>query len=373
MTARRALNDAERLDWLRLSRSENVGPITFFQLLRRFGSAAEALNAVPELARHGGRTKPIRLCPAAEAAREAKAVVKAGARLAALGEPEYPAALAEIPEPPPLVGLIGHAHLAADPARMVAIVGARNASGNGNRFARKLAADLGANKVVVVSGLTRGIDASAHTGALESGTVAVTAGGVDVPYPAENEALYREIAERGLLVSEQPPGVEPQARHFPRRNRLISGVALGVVVVEAARRSGSLITARMALEQGREVFAVPGSPLDPRCRGTNQLLRDGATLTEGAEDVLGVLEAMRERPLGERDVDPYRAAPGMPEEAEVDAGRAAVAELIGPSPLPVDEVIGQSRLTPATVLTILLELELAGRVQRHPGNQVSAL
>ena len=373
MTARGGvLTDPERLDWLRLSRSENIGPITFFQLLHRFESAGAALEALPGLARRGGRSKPIRVQSTADALRELEAIDAAHARLVAFGEPEYPMGLAEISDPPPLLVMRGREQLAYDPARVVAVVGARNASGNGRRFARQLASDLGLRGVAVVSGLARGIDAAAHTGALDTGTIAVVAGGVDVPYPPENEPLYRDIAERGLILGEQPPGVAPQARHFPRRNRLISGVALGVVVVEAALRSGSLITARQALEQGREVFAVPGSPLDPRCRGTNQLLRDGATLTESADDIVTVLTSMQARPLAEPEPDSFVTPADPPaDDSDLAEARARIAELIGPAPLPIDELVRQSRLTAATVLTILLEYELAGKVQRHPGNKVS--
>lgn len=372
MSSARTLTDDERLDWLRLSRSENVGPITFFQLIRRFGSAGAALDALPRLARRGGRNKPIRVCGADEAQRECEATTAAQARLVAAGEADYPPALALIPDAPPIVSVRGRTRLAADPASVVAVVGARNASGNGRRFARELAAELGRRGVAVASGLARGIDGAAHTGALDTGTIAVVAGGIDVPYPAENAALYSDIADRGLLLSEQPLGVSPQARHFPRRNRMISGVALGVVVVEAAPRSGSLITARTALEQGREVFAVPGSPLDPRCRDTNHLLRQGATLTESADDVLQVLESMRARPLAEPDPRPFSApAAAEADDPEFTGASARIAELIGPAPIPIDELIRQTELTPAAVLTILLELELAGRVQRHPGNQVS--
>ncbi|MBM3506513.1 MAG: DNA-protecting protein DprA [Alphaproteobacteria bacterium] len=366
----RTLPDAERIDWLRLIRSENVGAVTFAALLRRYGSAAAALAALPELARRGGR-EALRIATRADAEREIEATAKAGARLVALGEPDYPAALPTIHDAPPLIAVLGRPDVAADPARVVAIVGARNASGVGARFARTLAAELGSQGFIIASGLARGIDGAAHAGALATGTIALMAGGVDQPYPAENRELYAQIAERGLVIAEQPVGTEPHARHFPRRNRLVSGVSCGVVVVEAALHSGSLITARMALEQGREVFAVPGSPLDPRCKGSNNLLREGAALVESAADVTAALRGLRT--LREPAGDSYRSVSAVTSEAELGAGRARVRELLGPSPLPVDEIIRQSRLTPATVLTILLELELAGRLQRHPGNQVSLL
>ena len=361
---------AARLDYLRLIRSENVGPITCRRLLEHYGDPGKALAALPELARRGGRKRPIRLCPAEEAERELTRLEDLGAVVVTLGEPAYPETLAAIDDPPPVLSLFG------DPAllsrRSVGIVGARNASANGRRFARQLAAELGRAGLVVASGLARGIDAAAHEGALESGTVAVQAGGVDVVYPRENGDLYRRICEAGAVVSEMPANTVPQARHFPRRNRLVSGLSLGVLVVEAAPRSGSLITARFALEQGREVFAVPGSPLDPRARGCNHLIRQGAVLTESAEDVLEALEGY----LAERRIRPG-PAPEAASRASESAGdeaaeaRSLVKDLLGPSPVLLDEVARQAQLSAAMVNRVLLELELAGRVVRHPGNRVS--
>ncbi len=365
---------AGRIAFLRLIRSENVGPITCRRLVAQFGGAAAALEALPELARKGGRRRPIRLCPRDEAERALDALEALGARVLTLADPDYPSALAAIDDPPPVLSVLG------DPAlpsrRSIAIVGARNASANGRRFAKRLAADLGRAGLVVTSGLARGIDTAAHEGSLDSGSVAVLAGGPDVVYPRENAALYQELRERGAVVSEMPAGLVPQARHFPRRNRLISGLSLGVLVVEAAPRSGSLITARLALEQGREVFAVPGSPLDPRARGCNHLIRQGAVLTESAEDVLEVLGGF----LAERRIrpdPPPGAAPEAPEsgpEGAPDAAseaRVIVKQLLGPSPVLLDEVARQAQLSAAMVNRVLLELELAGRVVRHPGNRVS--
>lgn len=357
-------------------RSENVGPATYHHLVRYFGSARAALAALPELAKRGGRAK-LRICPREEAEREFDAVAKAGARLVGPGEPGYPARIAELADAPPLLTVKGNPALLARP--MVAVVGARNASASGLRFARQIAADLGAADLVVISGLARGVDAAAHQGALATGTVAVLAGGIDVVYPPENRNLYAAIAERGALLAESPVGTVPQARHFPRRNRLISGAALGVVVVEAAERSGSLITARMALEQGREVFAVPGSPLDPRCRGSNGLIRQGATLTEGAGDVLDVLRPLLGGGLSERrpaaDPTPLPRQSPPPEAAfgedELAEARRLVLERLGPTPVEADELIRQCELTAGALATILLELELAGRLDRHPGNRVS--
>ena len=372
----RALNPAERLDWLRLIRTENVGPITFYELLGRFGSAAAALAALPEVARRGGRARALRIHPRADAERELAALDKLGARLIAWGEPEYPKALAAVEDAPPLIAAKGRLDLLDK--RAIAIVGARNASANGRRFAREIAAELGRCGLLVVSGLARGIDAAAHQGSLATGTLAVLAGGIDMVYPEENRALHDAIAVEGALAAELPVGTEPQARHFPRRNRIISGCSLGVLVVEAALRSGSLITARFALEQGREVFAVPGSPLDPRCRGTNDLIRRGATLAETAEDILGALEGPLARASGagagtSPPPFPLSESKGSVEAPELDKARARVLEGLGPSPVPVDELVRQCQLSPAIVVTVLLELELAGRLERHPGNQVTLL
>jgi DNA processing protein len=360
-------SDSERRDRLRLIRSDNVGPVTYFQLLGHFGSATAALAALPELARRGGRARPPRIPTIAEAEAEIAAALKRGARLITAGEPGYPAVLAAVTDAPPVLYVLGRSELLL--RRAVAIVGARNASANGIRFARQLAAELGEAGLIVVSGLARGIDTAAHQGALASGTVAVMAGGVDVVYPPENDRLHAEIAERGAVVSEMPPGLGPQARHFPRRNRIVSGLSLGVVVVEASPKSGSLITARLAGEQGREVFAVPGSPLDPRARGTNDLIRQGAILTEGAADVLANLGTGPSP--GAPSPSPPASAAVFEDEAALLTTRQRVVEKLGPVPVPVDEIIRQCQLPTATVLTILLELELAGRLTRHPGNQVS--
>ncbi len=366
----RPLSGPEKLDWLRLIRSENVGAITFYRLVERFGSAAAALEALPELARRGGRARKIKVCPKAAAEREMEALESLDARLTARGEAGYPPLLAHIDDAPPLIGVIGHAHLLE--RTTVAVVGARNASLNGRRFARRLAADLGRGGLLVVSGLARGIDSSAHEGGLETGTAAVLAGGIDVVYPEEAAKLYEDIRERGVLLSEMAPGTVPRARHFPRRNRLISGLSRGVVVVEASPRSGSLITARLALDQGREVFAVPGSPLDPRARGTNHLIRQGATLTESADDVFGVLNEMVPPPLAEAEPFDFSApSPAAPRDGELDAARAGIEEFLGPAPVMVDEIIRNCQFSLAVVSMVLLELELAGRLERHPGNQVS--
>lgn len=369
---KRQLSAAERFDWLRLIRSENVGPRTFSRLLQRFGSAGAALAALPDLARKGGARRPIRICPKPDAEREMQATDRLGARLLGLAEPGYPAWLAALDDAPPLLCVLGDLSVLAKP--MIAMVGARNASLNGRNFARRMAADLGGAGYVVTSGMARGIDTAAHQGALASGTVAVLAGGVDVVYPPENNELWREIAAAGAVVSEMPVGTQPQASHFPRRNRIISGLSLGVVVVEANARSGSLITARFAADQGREVFAVPGSPMDPRAAGPNDLIRHGATLTEGVADVTDVLGDLLRRPLAEGKRADFRASsPVELDDSELDMARARVAEALGPAPVMVDEIIRQCQLSPSMVSWVLLEVELAGRLERHPGNRVSLL
>ncbi len=358
-------DDADRLARLRLIRSENVGPITFRELLRYFASAAEALEALPSLAAKGGRK--IKVCPKSKAEDEIARATAVGARHLHMGEVGYPAALMAAEDAPPVLLVIGHGHLLDRP--MVGMVGARNASTNGRRLARGIAAGVAAGGFVVASGMARGIDAAAHEGALEGGTVAVLAGGPDIVYPEENRGLYESLVERGAVIAESPPGLTPQARHFPRRNRIISGLSLGVVVVEAAQRSGSLITARLANEQGREVMAVPGSPLDPRCRGTNGLIRNGATLVESAEDVLAVVAAMRGGGLAEPSSEGFEGAEAGG--AVADDIRNRIIEALGPTPAPVDAIIRDLGLPPAVVLTVLLELELAGKLERQPGNMAA--
>jgi DNA processing protein len=351
------------VDRLRLLRTAGIGPVTFRQLLRRFGTAAAAIEAVPDLARRGGGKAP-RLFERGEAEREIARVEKLGARYLTVGQGLYPRLLAALEDAPPLLIAKGNLNLLDRTA--IAIVGARNASAAACRFARGLAHDLGQQDLVVVSGLARGVDSAAHDGALESGTIGVIAGGIDVFYPPENEARQRAMYERGLVLAEMPPGTEPRARHFPYRNRIIAGVSAGTIVVEAAPRSGSLITARLAAEAGRDVMAVPGSPLDPRAQGCNQLIRDGATLIQNAEDVVEELG-----PVGRvrSSVIPYRPEPELVngDDNAVDL----VEELLGPSPVPVDEVIRLSGASSGAVQMALLELDLAGRLDRHAGGKVS--
>jgi DNA processing protein len=354
-----------------LSRTDSVGPVTFYALLRRFGSAGAAIDALPRLSR------PAKPATRREAEAELAAIARLGARLVCWGEPAYPSALTAVEDAPPVLTVLGRAELLRAP--VVAVVGARNASANGRRLARELAAGLGEAGVVVASGMARGIDAAAHLGALDKGSVAVVAGGADIVYPEENRGLYDALAQQGAIVAELPLGTEPQARHFPRRNRIISGMSLGVVVVEAAAKSGSLITARFALEQGREVFAVPGSPLDPRSRGCNDLLRNGAALTETAADILTQLGPLLH---GHPPVPllvprqprlPLAATPTPPAHAGIseDAALDLLVEKLSPTPVAVDELVRQCQMSAASVATLLLELELAGRIERHPGNLVS--
>lgn len=360
----RIFKDQERIDWLRLIRTEHVGPVTFYQLLRRYGTAADALKALPELAKRGGRKKPLVAADAGVAEQELASAAASGQRTLFWPEPDYPPLLRQVEDAPPVLYALGDTALAARPG--VALVGSRNASLNGRGLARSLAESLGQAGRVVVSGLARGIDAAAHEGSLATGTVAVLAGGADVVYPPENQKLYETLTAQGLVLAEMPPGTQPQARHFPRRNRIISGICPGVVVVEATRGSGSLITARLALEQGREVFAVPGSPLDPRSAGANGLIREGAHLVESARDILDVLAetpVLREKP---RDLPPPPV-----DDRELEPWRKMIVELLSTTPADVDDLIRASGAQPAIVQMVLLELQLAGRLERHRGGRVS--
>lgn len=352
--------DEERLDWLRLYRCASIGPATFFRLIGRFGAASSAIEALPELL---GR--PVQIPSRQAAQRELEALHRLHGRLITAADRDFPAALRATGQAP-LIQVCGRAELLNQDA--VAVVGARNASLAGCRLARELAHDLAAAELTVVSGLARGIDRAVHEGALPGPTAAVVAGGLDVVYPPEHRALHQRLCAEGCVVSEMAPGTQPTAGHFPRRNRLIAGLSLGVLVVEASLRSGSLITARHALEQGRELFAVPGSPLDPRSRGPNSLLRQGAVLTENAADLLDVLRPMR------RNSQVVRAVQTPVVEPFDDLGsHQFVVNCLGPTPVTVDEIVRQCQLSPAVVSMVLLELELAGRLERHPGNQVSLL
>jgi DNA processing protein len=349
----------ETVDWLRLARTEAVGAVTFAHLIGRYGSAGAALAALPDLARRGGRAGPLAVPSVREAEAELAAGHALGARLILGSDADFPRLLAALDPPPPLIWTLGDPTLAA--RRCVAIVGARVASTAGRGFARDLARDLGAAGLVVVSGMARGVDAAAHEGSLEHGAIAVIAGGVDQVYPPENAPIYEAIARRGLLVSERAIGHVARAQDFPRRNRLISGLSLGVIVVEAELRSGSLITARLAGEQGREVFAVPGSPRDPRSKGANELLRQGAWLVEEAEDVLRVLDAN----VGLREPEPPTAPPVAWEDADGLATRLEA--LLSATPVTLDALVRDAAASPAAVSAALMELALAGRAELLPG------
>lgn len=399
------LSDEQRVDWLRLIRSENIGPRTFRQLINRYGGAGAALAALPELAAKTLRGRAIRIAQRNDVLREIEAATAMGVRFVASGEPDYPPLLREIADAPPILSIRGRAEVLDRDA--VALVGSRNASSAGLAFAERLSRGLARAEYVIASGLARGIDAVAHRATLDTGTIAVLAGGQARPYPAEHAALVEEIAAQGLLVSEMPLEWEPRGRDFPRRNRIISGLSRATVVVEAARRSGSLITARFANEQGRDVFAVPGSPLDPRAEGTNDLLRQGATLCTRPEDVIDALAAGGQRPGGalfeddmapeealydELDLFPETEPPAFEESApavdlsyappigepptppppSVDA-RARILALLGPAPVPVDALIRMAGLPARDVQGALAELDLDGRLERHGPNGVSLL
>ena len=371
MAERIRLSDEQRLDWLRLIRTENIGPRTFRDLVNHYGGARAALEALPGLARRGGASGPARIFSREDAEAELEAARAAGVDFIAVGEPDYPPRLQMIDDAPPLLAVRGAPAALARP--LVAIVGSRNASAAGVKFAQALARDLGQAGFGTVSGLARGIDAAAHRASLTTGTVAVLAGGHACIYPAEHNDLLEGILTEGAAVSEMPMTWEPRARDFPRRNRLISGLAVGVVIVEAARRSGSLITARLAGEQGREVFAVPGSPLDPRAEGTNGLLKQGATLVTEAADVIAVIEPILGRGFDLAAQEPEHELPGPPDAEPGDDERARIIGLLGPTPVSIDDLVRLSRAAPAIVRTVLLELEIAGRLERHGGGLVSLL
>lgn len=367
-----ALNDAEKLARLRLIRSENIGPVTYARLMDRFGNARAALDALPAMARNGGRKKPLKICSRTEAEAEAAEIEALGAAMLFKGAPGYPPLLAHIDDAPPILFAHGHVRLLGKKA--VALVGSRNASINGRRFAQTMAEALGAAGYLVVSGMARGIDTAVHLGALGSGTAAVMGGGIDVCYPRENQALYDDLVRVGCVCTEVAAGTQPQARHFPRRNRIISGIARAIVVIEAGAKSGSLITARMALEQGREVFAVPGAPQDPRVKGSNALIRDGAMLTETADDVIRTLAEMGAGTLNEgRRTTLSAPAPSLPDDRLIDAARDKVMRALDYGPTDIDDIIRDAGSGAPAVSVVLLELEIAGRLERQPGNKVALI
>lgn len=371
--AKQKVSDAEKLAWLRLARTDTVGPVTFRKLIESFGTASAALEALPELSRRGGRKKPLTPPPAHIVEREFRALQKMGGQIVTAACPDYPPLLATCEDAPPVLSVLGDPALMRKPC--TALVGARNASINGRKLAEKLARDLGAAGQVIVSGLARGIDTAAHKGALKSGTIAVVAGGIDVIYPEENAGLYEQIREKGCIVAESPLGQKPFAQNFPRRNRIVSGLSAATVIVEATMRSGSLITARLAGEQGREVLAVPGSPFDPRAAGPNALIRDGAILIRGADDVLEALRSLSGHMLREPPAAPafFTQEPVFTDEEAPANLHDTLVSLLSFTPITVDELLRACHVTIPVLQTVLLELELAGRIKRLPGNRVSLL
>jgi len=363
------LTEAEKLAWLRLSRTENIGPITFHRLIARYGSATKALEALPDLAKRGGRAKPLTPAPLGEIEREYTALHKLGGQIITTSCRSYPAILKAIDDAPPVLSALGNTALLKQ--NCIAMVGARNASLNGRKLAESLARDLGKREQTIVSGLARGIDTAAHHGSLESGTIAVVAGGIDIIYPEENTALYEQIKERGLILAESPLGQKPFAQSFPRRNRIVSGLSRACIVVEATMRSGSLITARLAGEQGRDVMAVPGSPLDPRAEGPNHLIREGATLIRNADDVLEALlnyagNALREPFQPPPDFTPAHDFSDEPPEELQDE----ILSLLTTTPIGIDDILRHCDVSIPALQSVLLELELAGRIKRLNGNRV---
>ncbi|MFD1746959.1 DNA-processing protein DprA [Rhizobium helianthi] len=367
-----ALTDAQRIAWLRLIRSDNVGPSTFRDLINHFGSADAALAAIPEMSRRGGASRAIRIATVEEAERELDFARRFKAKLVGIGEPEYPPALRQIDGAPPLLAMKGDFSAALRPS--LGVVGSRNSSISGSKIAAMFARDCGRAGYTITSGLARGIDTAAHRASLDTGTIAVLAGGLDQPYPPENIPLLGEITGGcGLAVSEMPFGWEPRARDFPRRNRIIAGISLGVVVIEAAQRSGSLITARMAGDFGRLVFAVPGSPLDPRCHGTNDLLKNGGIVTTSSQDILEALAPISQLDLFDAPSikEPTEEGPSPLMQPLDESDRTRIAAALGPTPVEIDDIIRHTELPASTVYLVLLELDLAGRLHRHPGGMVS--
>jgi DNA processing protein len=357
----------ERLDWLRLARADSIGPVTFAYLIKTYGSACAALMAVPTIAKRAGRSSPPHIPSLAESKHELEAGEALGARLLVSADADYPVLLSALDHPPPVLWALGDLDLIGRPC--LAMVGARNASAGGQRLSRDLARGIGQSGWVIVSGLARGVDAAAHRGALSTGTVAVLAGGVDQVYPAENLELYEQIARLGCVISEQPPGYVAKAKDFPRRNRIISGLARGVIVVEAELRSGSLITARLAAEQGREVFAVPGSPADPRSRGANDLIRQGATLVEEPDDVLRHFSDLPH--MAQPDTKIPNSRPPAEDHPDIDSLGAALEQLLSPSPTSFDHLARATGAPLPAVMAALMELSLAGRVELVPGGMAA--
>lgn len=367
-------NANEKLNWLRLSRTENVGPITFYKLIDRYGSAAAALEALPDLAKKGGRKKPLTAPPINVIEKEYSKLQKIGGDLVCANEAAYPLALASTDDAPPVLSYLGHIDMVKPPC--LGIVGARNSSLNGRKFTQKLARELGEAGQVIVSGLARGIDTAAHEGALKTGTIAVVAGGIDVVYPRENQKLYEEIIDHGLILAESPLGMQPIARHFPKRNRIVSGLSAGIIVMEATVKSGSLITARMAAEQGRDVYAVPGYPLDPRAQGPNKLIQDGAVLVQNSRDILDkLIDFSGGNTLNDNNFMAQNdlSAPVPYDEKQGEEITHAILQNMSQLPVGIDELARSCHVSIPALQMAMLELELAGRINRLPGNRVVLL
>ena len=363
------ITQKERLAWLRLYRSDNVAPVTFRRLISKYKTAEKSLEALPELSLRGGKKTAIRIFEEDRALQEIENVKKLGGRFCLSCDEDYPSSLAAVEDGPAVLTLLGNGDISQEKP-VIGIVGARNASLNGRRFTEKLAKELSENGVIVVSGLARGIDTAAHTGSLNAETWAVVAGGVDVVYPRENQKLYDEIKERGLIISENPLGVQPTARHFPRRNRIVSGLSEGVAIIEAGVHSGSLITARMAAEQGRDVYAVPGFPGDPRSAGPNKLLKDGAILLQTAEDILDQIAHPQVIPKLLFDGITEQEEFSENEEIEEEIDQEKIISMLSHMPTPIDEIVRACHVSISGVQSVLLDLEIAGRIQRLPGNRV---
>ncbi len=364
----------EKLDWLRLSRTENVGPITFYKLIDRYGSAAQALDALPELAKKGGRKKPLTAPSLKVIEQEYAKLQKIGGDLICANEAAYPLCLTSTDDAPPVLSYLGHIDMVKPPC--LGIVGARNSSLNGRKFTQKLARELGEAGQIIVSGLARGIDTAAHEGSLKTGTIAVVAGGIDVVYPRENQKLYEEIIDHGLILAESPLGMQPIARHFPKRNRIVSGLSAGIIVMEATIKSGSLITARIAAEQGRDVYAVPGYPLDPRAQGPNKLIQDGAILVQNSRDILDKLinfsggNSLNDNNfVGQNELH----APALYDEKQNEEVTQSILQNISQLPVGIDELARSCHVSIPVLQMAMLELELAGRINRLPGNRVVLL
>ncbi len=369
----RLLTDTERRDWWQLSRTEGIGPITFFRLIERYGTAARAIESLPDLSKRGGRKTPLIAFSRGQAEDEIATMIKAHGRMIASCEPHYPPLLRNIDDAPPFLVIKGNPEIWSDKT-CIGMVGARNASLPGRKMAMTLARDLGARGYIIVSGLARGIDAAAHEGSMKTGTMAVVAGGVDIIYPPENQKLYDDVCATGVVISEHPCGTEPKAPYFPRRNRIISGLSAGVVLVEATVNSGSLITTRYALEQGRDVFAVPGSPMDPRAGGPNQLIRDGAVLVERAEHIISALSPPpRIQTLCDISANDYTSPVPTFDDARVTAARTKMIECLSYTPIRIDEIARTCQLNIELVQVALLELELGGWVERLPGNRIALI